>query len=108
MHKKSIKIKDLSPFYRKALKKVLTGHNDNEDNKKIEICFNDNISLRRMSSLWYGGNIVDIACQGYTFHIEAVGDVLAYLWKSNSDNLAAYVKDKNNSGKFGEEIMNSY
>lgn len=97
-----IKIKGLSYFHRQALLKSLT---ECDASDEIVIEFNDTISLNRMSSLWYGGNMVDIKYKGYTFHIDASGDVYASLNPAHGENLLAYVKDKNNSGAFSSEMF---
>ena len=52
-----MKIKGLSSFHRSILKKLLIEENQNCD---FEIQFNEPISLTRMQSYWYGGNVVDL------------------------------------------------
>lgn len=55
---------------------------------------------------WYGGEVATIKHhKGYTFHIEALGDVRCYLLDKNNNELA-YVKDKSNSGAFYGEMCN--
>jgi hypothetical protein len=97
-----MKIKGLSIFQQAVLKIYLPY------SKKTEIQFNDSISLKRLDSLWYGGNVVDIKYEGYTFHIEALGDVYADLYAKNSDELICCVKDKNNGGLFKQEIASYF
>ena len=96
-----MKIKDLPLFQRAALKQSLTKKNLH---KNCVINFNGSISLKRMSSYWYGGNMADVIYKGYTFHIEAIGDVRAYLFSKHSDKQLCYVKDKNNVGAFKHEM----
>ena len=98
-----MKVKGLSQFQRSALKKILAEENVSGD---FEIEFNDlvPVSLNRMHSLWYGGNMVSIKYKGYTFHIDAAGEVRAYLYLKSSGNRLCYVKDKTNGGYFSSEM----
>ena len=58
--------------------------------------------------LWYGGRVVEIEYNGYTFILGAYGDVIATLYDRPSENEGAielaYVKDKNNGGGFYAEM----
>jgi hypothetical protein len=58
-----------------------------------------------MNSLWYGGGVVNVRYKGYTYHIEAIGDVYANLSSVCDDHHLCYIKDKNNNGNFGSEII---
>ncbi|MCL2578152.1 MAG: hypothetical protein FWE27_08920 [Defluviitaleaceae bacterium] len=100
--KLKMKIKGLPAFQRKALKKNLR---KNTYDDEFEICFNDSISLRRLHSLWYGGNVVDVKYKGYTFHIEASGEVRCNLNRTNNDNPVCYLKDKSKNGVFDYEML---
>ena len=67
----------------------------------------DKIDDEHQDSLWYGGRIAEIKYKGYTFIVGAYGDVVATLWGRNNDGSdyeLAYVKDKNNAGRFYEEM----
>lgn len=100
-----MKIKGLSSFHRIALKQKLAQANIFND---LEISFEDSISLLRLSSLWYGGGMVNIKYKGYTFHVEAIGDVYANLYSVGSERHLCYVKDKNNNGNFGSEMFSYF
>lgn len=58
--------------------------------------------------LWYGGRVVEVEYQGYTFILGAYGDIIATLYNKPFENEGAeeiaYVKDKNNSGGFYAEM----
>lgn len=55
---------------------------------------------------WYGGEVATIKYyKGYTFHIEAIGDVRCWLMEEDNHELA-YVKDKGNNGAFYGEMRN--
>ena len=73
------------------------------------IRFTDRISLRRMDSLWYGGNVAEVRYNGYVFSIEAIGDIYAALYPAkygseDENRRLAYVKDKRNGGGFNEML----
>ena len=102
MYNKNIKVKGLSRFHKTALNKLLK---ECDIADKIEIKFNDTISLHRLHSLWYGGNMADVKYKGYTFHIEARRDIYAYLYTTKSKRRVCYVKDKCNNGNFGAEMV---
>lgn len=75
-------------------------------NYELEI-LQDKIDDEHQDSLWYGGRIAEIKYKGYTFIVGAYGDVIATLWGRNNDGSdyeLAYVKDKNNAGRFYEEM----
>ena len=97
-----MKITGLPKFQRTALKKYLDKENHDGN---FTIQFNDKISLKRMDSYWYGGNVADVIYNGYTFHIEAIGDVCASLLSNHDDRQLCYVKDKNNAGVFRCEMQ---
>jgi len=98
-------IKGLPNFQKKALKSVLS--KDKIDGA-FEIQFADRISLKRLNSLWYGGNVVDVKYKGYTFHIEAIGDVYADLYLAHNNEHLCYAKDKNNNGNFGSQMLSYF
>ena len=107
-----MKIKGLLPFQRRMLQRCLAKNNVDGD---FNIEFTYKISLRRLSSLWYGGGVAEIYYKGYVFNVEAIGDVYAELYRvkgvpgedsvfTEYGNLIAYVKDKGNGGYFSNEI----
>ena len=72
----------------------------------VEIEFAETIRRRQYSSLWYGGLVASIKAHGCVFAVHAVGDVYATLYdKQDGDRELLYVKDKNNSGRFGVDIL---
>jgi len=62
------------------------------------------INLRRQDSLWYGGSTAEIIYKGFTFSIEANGDVRAYLFDSDDTTLFD-VKDRSNTGALYGEML---
>ena len=66
--------------------------------KPVEIIFVEKIESYRQHSLWYGGGTVEIKYQGYTFSIDAIGDIRALLCEDDIE--LAYVKDKCNNSNF--------
>ncbi len=52
---------------------------------------------------WYGGDVAKIEYKGLVFYVSARGDVITTLVDENGEELA-YVKDKNNSGRFYSEM----
>jgi len=68
----------------------------------MEIIFIQDIMHGKKSHYWYGGKVVEIEYKGYTFSIEAVGDVKATLYKDGEP--FAYIKDKGNNGYFDSEM----
>ena len=74
----------------------------------FELQFKDWISITRLDCLWYGGSMVDVKYKGYTFHIEAIGDVYADLYSVQDGSHLCYVKDKNNNGNFGSEMLSYF
>ena len=97
-----MKIIGLPYSQRKALSIFMGTRDINGD---YEIHFLDSISLKRLNSLWYGGGVVNITYNGYTFHIEAVGDINANLYSARDSHRFLYVKDKNNNGNLGSEML---
>lgn len=98
--KKYLKDKNIDPKYYE------------EDYK---ISYTGNYSSNHSYSYWLGGNIVNIDSKFGRFEIDAIGDVACTLYakKDFKDNKGneykkgeeiAYVKDKNNSGRFWEEF----
>lgn len=54
-------------------------------------------------SLWFGGRVAEIQHKGYTFILGAYGDVYGTLYNSHDEGIAE-VRDKNNAGRFREEM----
>lgn len=52
---------------------------------------------------WYGGFVSEIFYKGYTFKLEANGDVRAALYADQGEELC-YVKDRGNQGRFMDEM----
>lgn len=72
----------------------------------VEIEFAERIKRKQYSSLWYGGLVASIKAHGCVFAVHAVGDIYANLYdKQDGDRELLYVKDKNNSGRFGVDIL---
>ena len=102
-----MKIKELPSYQRKALLASLA---KNQADADCEIEFTDKISLRRLSSLWYGGSVAEVHYKGYIFCVDAIGDVYADIHPANvapedREYPLAYVKDKNNGGYFSNEML---
>lgn len=100
-----MKIFGLKPYHRRMLRKSIS---ETHIDGNIQILFTDKISLKRLDCLWYGGNVAEIKYKGYTFHIEATGDVYAVLYTAHSDKQLCYVKDKNNGGYFSSEMLSYF
>lgn len=64
----------------------------------MEIKITDKIDDQHLSHCWYGGQCATIKHRGYTFSIEAIGDV-CFEYKGGS-----MFKDKNNTGKLYSEL----
>lgn len=64
----------------------------------MEIKITDKIDDQHLSHYWYGGQCATIKHRGYTFSIEAIGDVY-FEYKGGS-----MFKDKNNAGKLYSEL----
>ena len=71
------------------------------------INFTDKISLRQLSSLWYGGRVAQIMFRGYTFNIEARGDVRGSLIERKTNQEICRVKDKSNNCNF-YQVMSQF
>lgn len=68
--------------------------------------FVEKIERKQYSSLWYGGLVASIKAHGCTFAVHATGDIYATLYdKQDGGRELLYVKDKNNSGRFGVDIL---
>ena len=73
---------------------------------------NSDVTSEKQAHYWYGGEMATIEAGGYKFHIEAIGDVYAKLFKPSSladeeldwDNCIEHIRDKRNGGAFGEII----
>ena len=61
------------------------------------------IDPSHLNCLWYGGAIFGINYKCYDFIVGAYGDVRAALF-DNDGNELCYVKDKQNSGRFYDEM----
>lgn len=75
-----------------------------------QISFPTNVSEKRQHSLWYGGDVCIIERNNYKYHLSALGDVIATLYKIDSksgmESTLFYVKDKYNMADFGMELKN--
>jgi hypothetical protein len=67
----------------------------------MEIKIVDKIDDKHMAHYWYGGQCAVIKYKGYTFSIEAIGDI---AWEYLKGETYEYGKDKSNSGRFYEEM----
>jgi hypothetical protein len=101
MNKNNLQIKGLSLFHKKALEKNL---NKCYAGSGIEIEFNGEISLKRMSSFWYGGNMVSITYKGYDFHIDACGEIRASLFAKPNDKEVCECNDRSSAGLFKQNM----
>lgn len=71
-----------------------------------EIEFAEKIRRKQYSSLWYGGLVASIKAHGCVFAVHAVGDIYATLYdKQDGYRELLYVKDKNNSGRLGVDLL---
>lgn len=72
----------------------------------VELSFYpENFNHRRLNCLWYGGELATIkVSETFVIELNVYGDVYAYLFDGNDDVLAR-VKDKNNMGVFGDEML---
>lgn len=78
-------------------------------NADVAIDVVHNIGWQRYSSLWYGGNIVNISYKGWSFHIDACGDVCADLYRKNDpETTVLSVTDKYNAGRFGRKLRHFF
>lgn len=64
----------------------------------------DKIDEEHLSHYWYGGECATIKHKGFTFSIQAIGDICCEYQKGENYE---FFKDKNNSGRFYNE-MNNY
>lgn len=80
---------------------------ENKIDDELKIEFVSGIHMARMSSLWYGGDIVHISYKGCVYQISADGDIRATLYRKKTGEEIASVNDKNEAGLFGHE-MNRY
>ena len=62
------------------------------------------IEYGKCSSIWYGGFLASVTSGENEFSLYANGDVRAYLIDKRNDETIAYVKDKSNVGRFGDEM----
>ena len=76
------------------------------NNNKIEVKIVDYVDDQHQAHYWYGGQCAVIQYKGYTFSIEAVGDV---YWNYIEDGeWSECFKDKNNAGRFYGEMSWRY
>ena len=75
-------------------------------NNKIEVKITDFIDEQHQAHYWYGGQCAVIKYKGYTFSIEAIGDV--YWYTNKNGEVSECWKDKNNSGRFYSEMYDEY
>lgn len=74
---------------------------------KVEI--HSAVTSDKQSHYWYGGEMATIKTSGYTFCIEAIGDVYANLYEMCEDDPEGWaylkrIKDKSNQGMLGYEV----
>ena len=75
-------------------------------NNEVDVIIKNFIDEQHKSHYWYGGQCAVIKYKGYTFSIEAIGDV---YWYTNKDgDISDCYKDKNNSGRFYGEMSYCY
>lgn len=98
-----MKIKGLSAFHKKALSCFLKQHGYNL-NDEVEVNFTETISLGQLHCLWYGGSVAEVKYKGYTFSIDAIGDVYANLYTARKYRHLEYLKDKSNNGVFASKM----
>lgn len=70
----------------------------------MQVTITDFIDNKHQSHYWYGGDCVKIKHRGYTAYISACGDIDATYFDSNDKHIIADFKDKNNGGRFREEL----
>ena len=75
-------------------------------NNDIEVKITDYIDDQHNAHYWYGGQCAVIKYKGYTFSIEATGDV--YWYTNKNGQVSECWKDKNNSGRFYSEMCDEY
>jgi hypothetical protein len=69
----------------------------------MEIFYVQPIMSDKKLHYWYGGCVAKIQHKGFTFIIEAIGDVKATLLDKKGEELCT-VKDKSNQGRFDSEM----
>ena len=72
--------------------------------KPVKIELQQEIEYGKCSSIWYGGFLASVTSGESEFSLYANGDVRAYLVDKPTNETIVYVKDKSNSGRFGEEM----
>lgn len=98
-------ITGLSRYHQRALSAYLTERHIDGD---FSLGFEDSISLLRLDSLWYGGDMVKITYKGYTFNIDASGDIFARVCSARDGSYIMHFKDKHNTGYVGTEIRSYF
>ena len=73
-------------------------------NESVEIDLHQEIEYGKCGSMWYGGILASVTSGENEFSLYAKGDVQAYLVDKRSNETIAYVKDKSNDGRFGDEM----
>ena len=73
---------------------------------EIKVKIMDLIDNDHKSHYWYGGQCAWIKYKGYTFSIEAIGDV--YWYRQKDGDISDVYKDKNNAGRFYGEMSYLY
>jgi hypothetical protein len=61
----------------------------------------------KQNSLFYGGDIVSLSYKGFTFVISAIGDIRVTIINKITKE-ETYIKDKQNFGKFAEELEHAF
>lgn len=64
---------------------------------------NSFIDEDHLNVFWYGGRVAEMEKNGYKFILGAYGDVICTLL-DDKNNEIAYVKDRQNAGRFYEEM----
>jgi len=73
--------------------------------ESYSIAFQVPVNLYRQDSLWYGGTVAEIYYKGFTFSVEAVGDIRAYLHDIVTDTQVFDVKDRYNGGALSGAML---
>ncbi len=74
----------------------------------ITITFVQRVNPGRTHHLWHGGRVALVSYRGWQFSIEALGDVIGYLYEYDGDDEqdVVRIKDKSNGGWFEHEMDN--
>lgn len=83
---------------------ILTQLKENKfDVSQIELEIINFIDNDHKDCLWYGGPVAEVKYKDFLFSLEARGDVNCTLFDKNNNELG-YVKDRNNAGRFRDEM----